>query len=62
MVLLISLAINIVSMIHFGLDDMLLACELQPAWEHIISRTAHARVVSGELATVSARVVSDKVV
>lgn len=50
---LINISISAFSVIKFIVVEVLVSCALQPAWELIISCTAHARVVKGEQVTLT---------
>lgn len=50
---LLSIGINVFNVIKFVVVEGLVACVLQPAWELIISGTAHARIVQGERVTLT---------
>lgn len=49
----IDFPINTFNALKFIVLELLLSCVLEPVWELIISRTAHARVVRGEQVTLS---------
>lgn len=50
----IPIPINIFNALKFAAVELLVSFLLEPAWELIISRAAHARVVRGERVTLSA--------
>lgn len=50
---LINININVFNVLKFIVLEILIAWGLQPAWELIISRTAHARLVNGERVTLA---------
>lgn len=50
---LIDIDINLFNVLKFLVLEMLISCVLEPGWELIISRSAHARVVKGEKVTLA---------
>lgn len=51
--ILVNIPINYFNVIKFIAIEVPVSCLLEPAWELIISRTAHARVVRGERVTLA---------